>query len=433
MIRCAFYERDITPPIGSEIPGYWAKRASTGILDPLYVKVFAADDGERRIALIVIDAVELANEQCDRIVNRVRELTGIEAGSVAVSATHTHYGVPCGEPFGSEEDTAYMDVMCRTAADCVLMAMQRLQPCELSFGTGWVDGISFNRDYVMEDGSVCTNPGKRKDVVRPYAENDPELPVLSVRDQSGRPIGALISFACHQDCIGGSLFSGDFSSEMSRQLKKKYGQDFVSVYVAGASGDINHIDRASETELPYTVRGQRLAEEASRIIDQSNDPVAGEKVQSRREEVPCKLRRATPEQIENAKTIVKTKKSNPNTMLGSLMSELLLDYEEKAEASGEESGELPVQVFSVGDVFIFALAGEMYHQFAERIKSSCPGRKCIISTLSHGMYGYIPVPELLGTDIYPAQLCAGSRWEAAAGDIVVEKAVQIMEELSDRR
>ena len=35
MIRCGFYERCVTPPIGSEIPGYWCRRPSTGILDEL--------------------------------------------------------------------------------------------------------------------------------------------------------------------------------------------------------------------------------------------------------------------------------------------------------------------------------------------------------------------------------------------------------------
>ena len=42
MMKCAFYEADITGPIGSSIPGYFADRFTTGIKDRLYAKAFAA-------------------------------------------------------------------------------------------------------------------------------------------------------------------------------------------------------------------------------------------------------------------------------------------------------------------------------------------------------------------------------------------------------
>ena len=71
MIRCGFYERCVTPPIGSEIPGYWCRRPSTGVLDEIYVKAFVTDDGEKQTALIVVDAVELLTKQTEAIMKRV--------------------------------------------------------------------------------------------------------------------------------------------------------------------------------------------------------------------------------------------------------------------------------------------------------------------------------------------------------------------------
>lgn len=38
MINCGMCELDITPPIGSSLPGYFEDRKSTGIRDPLYAK-----------------------------------------------------------------------------------------------------------------------------------------------------------------------------------------------------------------------------------------------------------------------------------------------------------------------------------------------------------------------------------------------------------
>ena len=120
---------------------------------------------------------------------------------------------------------------------------------------------------------------------------------------------------------------------------------------------------------------------------------------------------------------------DPNVMLGTLSAKLLLDYEEKMAAKDQTEEDVPVQVSLVGDVFIVALPGEPYHQFGVAIKKGCPTRKCVISTLSHGMFGYIPMPELLGTSIYPAALCAGSRFAGDTGERIVNKVLQLMTEL----
>lgn len=429
MIRCGFYETEVTPPIGSHIPGYWAERPSTGVLDPLYVKAFVTDDGKNRTALILVDTCELLNHQTKAILDRVQALTGLTPDQVAVSTNHSHYGIPTGEPYGAPEDAEYMAVFCRLAADCVYLALQRLTPCTLSFGLGHVEGISYNRDFLLEDGTVCTNAGKSKPVVRPYSGNDPELPILFARDLEGKPLGALVCFALHQDCIGGNLYSGDFSSELSRQLKAAYGNDFVSIFTQGTSGDINHIDRMGGVTRHYTQRGQILAREAIRVMEEATVAVTGDKVAGKRVGLLCKNRRATPQERADAQEVLKTGRCGANAMLGKTTSLILLDYEEKMDASGQTEELLPIQVSLVGDTFIVALPGEPYHQFGQAIKAGCPTGKCIISTLSHGMYGYLPIPELIGTNVYPAQICAGSRFAPDTGDRMVEAVLKIMREL----
>lgn len=431
MIRCGFYERCVTPPIGSEIPGYWCRRPSTGILDELYVKAFVTDDGKTQTALIVADAVELLTKHGEAILKRVEEMTGIPADRVSVSGNHSHYGVPCGDPpgTGALEDEPFMDVFCRVAADCVFLALQRLQESQMTFGTGCVEGIAYCRDHLLENGLVCTNAGSKMPVVRTYSDTDPELGVLFVKNSEGKPLGALVCYSLHQDCIGGSQFSGDFSSELSRQLKAKYGADFVCIYTAGAAGDINHVDRMGGMKRPYTERGQILAAEAIRVIEEASSPVTGDKVDGKRVILRCRNRRATAEEKARAIDVVVNGKKDPAQMLGTTMSKLLLIYEEDLDARGQVEEDLPVQISMVGDTFIVAMPGEPYHVFGRAIKHGCPTGKCIISTLSHGMYGYMPTPDLLGTYIYPGQLCVGSRFEGDTGDRVVKAALDAMQEL----
>lgn len=427
MFRCAFYETEITPPLGSEIPGYYEVRVSTGVLDKLYLKSFLLDDGVCQAAIIVLDAVELPNDFCVEVREQIYQRAGLSPERIILCATHTHLGIPCGEPHGSNADKSYMAELCRRAADSVLLAQQHLQPCRIRFGSGYLDGLSFNRDYVMGDGSICTNPGKRakSPVLRHYADADFTLPVLYVEALDGSPLGALISFACHQDCIGGTKYSGDYSSELSRQMKEAFGAAFVSIYLAGASGDINNYDYLQKTKIDYLTIGRAMAREAIRVIRSDAQKVLGTTLHYASGSLCCRYRRASASEIARAKAHCGGDIQDSHIMLGSLMSELLLEYESRMQTTGLEYGQLPVHVISFGDISIFALPGELYHQFADSIRTRCPERKCFIITLCHGSFGYIPIPELFGTSVYPVQLCECSMWTPDTGDAIVNLAVQL--------
>src|SRR5581483_11399753 len=84
---------DITPGAGILMGGYGARQGvSTGIHDPLHVRVLALDDGETRLVLAVCDLVGVPAE----LANAARELiardVGVPPHCVCVSATHTHSG-----------------------------------------------------------------------------------------------------------------------------------------------------------------------------------------------------------------------------------------------------------------------------------------------------------------------------------------------------
>lgn len=429
MMTCAFYEKEITPPVGSEIPGYYEVRVSTGVLDPLYVKAIVFGDDRPIAAVISVDACFLPDELCRRISARVHEFTGIPAEAVGVCATHTHLGVPSGEEIGSKEDALYMEWLYRAAADCAILAAQRLRPCSFAFGTGTAEGVSFVRDCIMRDGSICTNPSicpnpkAPSEIDRPYSQSDPLVPVLAAYDENGTPVGALISFACHLDCVGGTQFSGDYPAEISRRLKARYGEDFVSIFLTGACGDINHIDHMTGTPLNYIDMGAALAVQAAEIIDGRAEKLHG-KVKSLLKNAVCRYRRAAPEELADARRIVETGNADSNTMLGVLMSRLLLDYEERMERRRDVENALPVQVISVCGINIFLLPGEIYHEFASQIRRAA-GENCIFATLSNGNFGYIPTPEMFGTNAYPVQLCCGSMFEPDAGRKIVETAIEL--------
>ena len=434
-MNCGFYEREITPPIGAELPGQYERRVSTGVLDRLYAKAVVFSDGERAAALLVLDAVGLPDDFCAAIRARVRELTGLAEEEFVVCATHTHQGLPTGEPIGSSADPGFLHEVGRVAADCVVLAMRRMEPCRLSFTVGCVDGISFVRDYLREDGSIRTNPGHRVPLVRPYSEADPDLPTMYVHSENGAMMGVIYGFACHQDCVGGTEFTGDYSSEVSRQIKAQYGQDTVSIYITAASGDINNIDYMTDAHPVYhwyrpnyLEMGRRIAAELIHAADKAK-PLPEDPIRARRELVPCTFRRAPKELVALAEECVRTGQKIPHAMLaGTRYAELLLQYERQRSESGETQKQAPVQVLRIGGITLYAMPGEMYHQFGTQLKQAVGGR-CLVATLSGGEFGYFPTPEMFETEVYPAQLCGGSMFTPETGAVLTERAIEMLQDL----
>ena len=48
ILKVGYGERTYTPPMGMSIPGYYRKRISDGIINDLYVRAVAFDNGKDR-------------------------------------------------------------------------------------------------------------------------------------------------------------------------------------------------------------------------------------------------------------------------------------------------------------------------------------------------------------------------------------------------
>ena len=437
MLKFGINEVNITPPLGTEIPGYFHKRIATGIKDELYAKAMVLDDGERIVAVIAIDSIAIKKVQVEEIRIRVFEMTGIIKKDIMVSATHAHTAGPV-EAWGEyiHKDDEYLDYLVKKAADAAVLAFNNRKPVRIGFGVGTENEIGFNRRYLMKDGTLVTNPGiKNPDIIKAAGPIDPDVVVMRIDDMDGKAVGVVTNFACHLDVVSGTEFCADYPGELSTVLKKVLGQDVVSLFLTGACGNINHIDVSGKFVTPvnhYKRMGRVLAGEVLKVrekIDLTDNVKLGAEIAT----FVVEARQPGKDDINKAEDIIKSTTSNIDELITSSYGQLIeLFYAKEAIRmyhEKEKAMEIDVQVISVGELGIVGLPGEIFVEFGLEIKNKSAFRYNMINTLTNGSNGYIPTREALSSGGYESRLCSSSKLEADAGYKMVDKAIKILKGL----
>lgn len=436
MFRVAFYEKEITPPLGCFLPGYFNLRQGSNVKDRLYAKAMVAESNGETVALLAIDGCYGEKEVRDMIVDRIEKYTGIKPENVMFSGVHTHTGIPRFEynddPDAVENQREYYTVFSKLMADCVILAHKRLEECNFTFARGYVDGISFCRDYIMKNSTPRTNPGVlNPDIVEPTAEIDKSVPALFVYGNDGTPKGMVFTFDCHLDCVDGTEYSGDYPAEVSKIMKEKYGDDFVTLFFMGTAGNINHFNVKQPITNPFHYRymGKLLAEEILKIQNNA-EPLVGDNVSSKFETIRIKRREVPQEDIDNAKHVIATVKEIPGIKIAAdntdpdqyalAMSKRLMDFLNTQPAEFD----VPLQVIKIADFKLYAFPGEIFSHFGDMVKAGTDTKKNMVASMSNMSIGYVVAKEMYFDTIYESRP-GSNRSEREAGYKMAEKLLEM--------
>ena len=159
--RASAVKVDITPGEPKWLSGYQA-RQSDGVLDPIYHRVAAFDDGVTPFFLISSDLCLFSPSLYDSTTADLRKETGIDPKHVLWTVTHTHAAPEVGPPdmykallgrSDHEWDREYTARTTRALIDAVRRAKETLEPARIAFGTG-VSLANINRRAMDVDGRV---------------------------------------------------------------------------------------------------------------------------------------------------------------------------------------------------------------------------------------------------------------------------------------
>lgn len=434
-MKIGFYESDITPPLGVFMPGHGRWLYGSDVYDKIYAKAIAFESYGECAIIVSVDSLSPPEDIYDKVTSRITELSGIPKEKVSLHFTHTHWGAPLyGETImGIREDAAYVDVCYRIIADTAVLAYRRMVETEGYFEVGVVEGVAFNRDYVMEDGTVITYGSNGKAVKEMFGPTDTSLPLIKFfRD--GKPCGALINFALHQCCGDHDCITGDYSSILSKKLKEKYGESFVSVFTAGTCGDINHLNTnlVPWDEFRYREIGEIMAREVIRMIDGGGGENIGEGIALAEETIFIDKRIPTDEYTRlRAKELIENDKyyANINSSFLRIRS-LILANTLHSNPKAMKQMEIILKAFKIGNVCLYSMPGEIFVNYGLRLKKESPFKNSIILELSNSHLGYIPTPEAFGEncDLYETNLTYKSIIPEG-GNIMVDKLLELGEKL----
>ena len=236
---------DVTPPLGTELAGYFEKRYAKGVLDPVELNALAFGN-EAETALIIACDFTGMNFACGReLRERISRGTGIKKECIILCTLHQHTSFRVGSLMHAVpaiKDDAFLDLLYRKFEDVARMAVEDMS--EAVLGSARQDALvplAFTRRYRLADGTVATNPSSKG--ARPVARCDvSDNAVRLLRfSREGKKDIALVSFSTHADVIGGSRVSADWPGFVRRFTEEKF-PDAHCVCIVGAQGDSNHVD-----------------------------------------------------------------------------------------------------------------------------------------------------------------------------------------------
>lgn len=444
-MQCGFYENEITPALGMNLPGYFFIRPAEGVMDRLYARAFVIRNIDGAFAIISVDCLYITKAMTDAVRDRIFKAVGIPHENILLCATHTHTGGPL---LGTATDNMdaprpYAEYLCIKAADAAILAYNACVPAKIGFGSGNEKEISFIRRYIMSDGKVRTNPGfHNNDIIRPASEIDPEVSVIRVDDLSGNVMGVITNFACHCDTIGGTYFSADYPGELHRTLKKVYGEGIVSIFLAGACGNIAHVDYmhgdaawySNKDKWHYVTMGRILAGNVIQTLEKITTTSEDLKIRMKEFSIQGGVRKPTEEDVKKAHSYLSEKPfkeyriydyDNPWTLVDSYFARDVIELHKSADRFVT----LTMQVLRIGEAVLAGLPCELFVEFGLDIKRRAGYKHVLIATLSNDNQGYVATREAFIQGGYEVRLNKTTKLDQETGYRMVDAVIEQIQKL----
>ena len=426
-LRAGFARTDITPEVGMEVPGGFAKSFNKGIHDPLWVEAACFDHGAVKLAVVGVDLIMIPAEVVYSARAQAEARCGMPAANIMVGASHTHNGGPVVDCFSVASDPAYCRLVAERIADTVVKACESMVAVRVGVGSGQEDTVGFNRRFRMKDGSVKTHPGKMNpDIVEPAGPIDPEVAVIGVEDLEGRFLGCVVNHALHGTTMGGNLISADWPFYLRQTVRGGMGTDAGVVFLNGACGDVTQVDNRSPRKAEFGEAwsrrvGRTVGAEVLKVLarmEYADDAPLG--AVSRHLALPIRDLAASDDEL--------LARERPAAGLGTGHEEIYRKEAALLRAMKAKSPtvDVEVQALRIGAASIVSNPGEYFCALGLAIKKDSPWKPTMVAELTNGYCGYIPTAAAFEEGGYERRTARSSFLDPVCGDEIVRVSVELL-------
>jgi len=433
---------DITP---KKLPvlqnGGFLEATVDRILDPLQARALVLDDGTLRLAIVVVDSCMIPRDVCDHAKSLASAEAHIPVERILIASTHTH-SAPSVMNYclGTRADPEYSKALPPWIAQSIVEAAAKLRPARVGWTVADAGEYTNCRRWILRPDKVREDPFGRRSVramMHPGYENpdfigpagpiDPQLSLLSVQTDEGRPLALLGNFSMHY-FSGHPGLSADYYGRFARKVSERIapGDDaFVGILSQGTSGDLHWMDYSRPRRRididAYTDGIVEIAVEAYKGI-QHVDRVPLSMAEKR-----IRLERRVPndERLAWATTVLGDRTKRPSNR-----PEVYAEHAFYIRDNPEET--VVLQALRIGELGLTAIPCEVYGITGLKLKRQSPLQPTMNLELANGAAGYIPPPEqhvLGGYTTWPARTAG---LEVQAEPRIVDTVLALLEEASGK-
>ena len=388
-LKAGAAKTDITPPLGCDMAGYSGRdRGSETIADPLYAKALVFDDGATQAAIITTDLIGVEAAFVEHVRQIIEEATGIPAGNVMISCSHTHFGPEVRASRAAQprnpKNRVYANMLVQQLTTVTQLAQQRLQPARIGTGTGIADKVSYNRHTIRPDGSAQTSyrlPEPNSDLT--FGPYDSTVRILRVDSVAGELAASLIHFACHPVTTTDRMYtiSADYPGYAMDMVEQAEGG--TCLFGLGCAGNIVPIQR--EGNYPRMI-GRTIGGEVIKVLQWI-------------------------ETSDEAKIRVVHQKH-------------CLTLKEAID--GKATEEVDLQCIAVGSVYFIGLPGEIFVEIGFEIVNRVQRENLFVMSMTNGSVGYIPVEIAYKQGGYESN---SSHFRPGCGEQIADAAVELLNQM----
>jgi neutral ceramidase len=400
---------DITPQTGLKMYGYANRKSgATGVLDSLYARTLVLEDGDKQLAIVVLDLGRVfAHSWIEQLRDDVKRSSGIDF--VLVAAIHTHSGPDPTDQFPPAHEPDWETPILAKVEQAVEEAHQNAVEARLGTGYG-VAYIGHNRLRDNPDGTASWF--ERNPTMVATAPVDPTVAVLRVDNSQGEPIAILVNYACHPVIFGSDnlQYSTDWPGVMIKTVEQSFDGKPVVMFLQGGDGDINPYYAVTPLEQDAIGRrnwsGERVGNEAARVAKGIATSVdADSSLQYSEDDLPMHLR------------------WNPAKFREALLESWGPEAAAEFDRQQKQPMRLPVTTLLINKrVALMTMPGEPFVDFQMDWRNRCPVPATFFMGYTDGDFDYFPTIRAATYGGYGAANTA-TRVELGAGDRMVNDAL----------